>query len=90
MMKTWREQAACRDLDPELFFPASDEDTPKGRGDRDAAKAVCAGCPVRAQCLAFGLDEPVGVWGGLSESERRAVRRGVTVDAPPEPLAPAA
>ena len=66
----WRAQAAFRGMDPELFFPQ--------RGDQrsvNAAKAVCAGCPVRAPCLADGLTTRHGIWGGLSERERRATRR---------------
>jgi WhiB family redox-sensing transcriptional regulator len=66
----WQEDAACahhREVD---FFPA------RGESVRDA-KAVCACCPVRAQCLDFALRLKVahGVWGGLSERERRSLRR---------------
>lgn len=72
----WHAGAACRDEDPELFFPA-------GRGGRptdrqiEEAKAVCAPCPVRSDCLQWALDgEPVeGVWGGTTESERAAMIR---------------
>ena len=71
----WRERAACRDEDPELFFPLSD----KGPGARqaDQAKAVCARCPVRARCLEYALDNGLGhgVFGGLTETERRGLRR---------------
>jgi WhiB family redox-sensing transcriptional regulator len=62
---TWRDRASCRDIDPNLFFPPP--------GDRGAkAKAVCASCPVRRQCLADALDraEPMGIWGGLNTRER--------------------
>jgi WhiB family redox-sensing transcriptional regulator len=64
----WRQLAACRGRDPRVFFPA--------RYDlfaREVAKAVCARCPVRAQCLNAALSAPfdvVGVWGGTTESER--------------------
>jgi hypothetical protein len=66
----WQQDAACvhhREVD---FFPA------RGESVRDA-KAVCAGCPVRVQCLDFALRLKVahGVWGGLSERERRTLRR---------------
>lgn len=65
----WQAQALCAQTDPEAFFPD------KG-GSTRAAKAVCARCPVRAECLAFALenDERFGVWGGLSERERRQLR----------------
>ena len=66
----WRQEAACRDLDTSLFFPASDEDA-------GPAKAVCATCPVRELCLEFALitRQDDGVWGGLDETERRRLRR---------------
>uniref|UniRef100_UPI000CEBDC03 WhiB family transcriptional regulator n=1 Tax=Blastococcus atacamensis TaxID=2070508 RepID=UPI000CEBDC03 len=65
----WRLDALCAETDPEAFFPE------KGGSTRDA-KRVCTGCPVRAQCLEFALanDERFGIWGGLSERERRRVR----------------
>ena len=67
--QSWQEQALCAETDPEAFFPE------KGGSTRDA-KRVCTGCPVRAQCLEFALenDERFGIWGGLSERERRRVR----------------
>ena len=66
----WRALAACRGVDPEIFHP-SDEDDPS------AAKAVCAECPVRESCLehALAVREKHGVWGGLTERERRRVLR---------------
>jgi WhiB family redox-sensing transcriptional regulator len=71
----WRERAACRDEDPELFFPLSD----KGPGARqaDEAKVVCARCPVRERCLGYALDHGLdhGIFGGLTETERRGLRR---------------
>jgi WhiB family redox-sensing transcriptional regulator len=65
----WQEQALCAQTDPEAFFPE------KGGSTRQA-KQVCRNCPVRAECLAYALahDERFGVWGGLSERERRALR----------------
>jgi len=67
--EAWRLDALCAETDPEAFFPE------KGGSTRDAKK-VCTGCPVRAQCLEFALqnDERFGIWGGLSERERRRVR----------------
>ncbi|MGY1690748.1 WhiB family transcriptional regulator [Geodermatophilus sp. SYSU D00697] len=61
--------ALCAETDPEAFFPE------KGGSTREA-KRVCAGCPVRSQCLEFALanDERFGIWGGLSERERRRLR----------------
>ncbi|HRN90538.1 MAG TPA: WhiB family transcriptional regulator [Candidatus Saccharibacteria bacterium] len=65
----WQKDALCAQTDPETFFPE------KGSSVRDAKK-ICAGCEVRAQCLEYALanDERFGVWGGLSERERRNFR----------------
>ncbi len=74
-VRAWRDRAACRDVDPELFYPAA-EDGPSLRAQVTAAKAVCAGCPVRVECLAEALARiPYGVAGGLTEHERRQLRR---------------
>ncbi|NIH87879.1 WhiB family transcriptional regulator [Amycolatopsis granulosa] len=71
----WRTSAACRDEDPELFFPVSE----MGPGARQVAraKAVCASCPVRAECLAYALDAGLdnGIFGGTTEQERRSLIR---------------
>lgn len=66
----WTERASCRGVDPGLFFPARGESLA-------AARAVCAGCPVRRECLEHALAQPekFGVWGGTSERERRVLRR---------------
>lgn len=66
----WREDAACRDLDTDIFFPESDDDA-------DRALEVCASCPVRHECLEFALltRQDDGVWGGMTETERRRLRR---------------
>jgi WhiB family transcriptional regulator, redox-sensing transcriptional regulator len=66
---SWRLEALCAETDPEAFFPE------KGGSTRDA-KRVCSGCSVRAECLEFALanDERFGIWGGLSERERRRLR----------------
>lgn len=70
----WRHRAACRDVDPEVFFPVA-EHGPEYEAQVDGAKAVCAACPVRAACLAWALDAlPYGVAGGLGEAERRQER----------------
>jgi WhiB family redox-sensing transcriptional regulator len=75
MSDDWRDQAACRDEDPELFFPVSE----LGPGARQVAeaKAVCGRCPVQAQCLRYALDAKLGhgVFGGTTEQERRQLVR---------------
>jgi WhiB family redox-sensing transcriptional regulator len=70
----WWEVAACRDRDPELFFPVS---AMPSAADARKAKLICASCPVRPQCLDFALRhaQEQGIWGGLTESERRVLRR---------------
>jgi WhiB family transcriptional regulator, redox-sensing transcriptional regulator len=71
----WWSLAACQGADPELFFPASGKNPV--RAQLAAAKAVCAGCPVQAECLQYALATgPVhGIWGGLTEEERRRRRQ---------------
>lgn len=71
----WRNRAACRDQDPELFFPVSE--VGPGECQVAEAKAVCAGCPVRAECLRFAIEEGLdyGIFGGQTASERRDVVR---------------
>ena len=66
----WQADALCAQTDPEAFFPE------KGGSTRDAKK-VCAACNVRSQCLEYALanDERFGIWGGLSERERRRLRK---------------
>ncbi|MGW1627317.1 WhiB family transcriptional regulator [Streptomyces sp. NPDC002172] len=72
---SWRERAACRDVDPDLFFPIGTAGLTLVQIDE--AKAVCARCPVRELCLQWALDvgQVEGIWGGTTESERRATRR---------------
>jgi WhiB family redox-sensing transcriptional regulator len=66
----WRVSALCSQTDPEAFFPE------KGGSTREA-KAVCRGCEVKQECLEYALDhdERFGIWGGLSERERRKLKR---------------
>lgn len=66
----WQELALCAQTDPEAFFPE------KGGSTREA-KRICAGCEVRSECLEYALahDERFGIWGGLSERERRRLKR---------------
>jgi WhiB family redox-sensing transcriptional regulator len=69
----WQERALCAQTDPEAFFPE------KGGSTREA-KRICQGCEVRAECLEYALahDERFGIWGGLSERERRRLRRAAS------------
>ncbi|PXY25939.1 transcription factor WhiB [Prauserella sp. PE36] len=71
----WSERAACRDEDPELFFPVSDMGP--GAQQTAQAKAICARCPVRAECLRYALESGLdyGIFGGTTERERRALVR---------------
>lgn len=66
----WRDKAKCKGMETELFFPE------RGPGTKEA-KAACQGCIVREVCLDFALanGEKFGIWGGLSERERRRIRR---------------
>ena len=70
---SWQTDALCAQTDPEAFFPE------KGGSTRDA-KRICTTCEVKAQCLDYALqnDERFGIWGGLSERERRRLRRART------------
>jgi WhiB family redox-sensing transcriptional regulator len=69
----WQTDSLCAQTDPEAFFPE------KGGSTRDAKK-ICTSCEVKAQCLEYALqnDERFGIWGGLSERERRRLRRART------------
>ena len=71
----WRHQAACLTEDPELFFPIGN--TGPALLQIEEAKRVCARCDVRDKCLQWALEADHGVWGGLSEDERRALKRRV-------------
>jgi WhiB family redox-sensing transcriptional regulator len=67
---SWRDRGACRGLDPEIFYPLTDEEAVE-------AKIVCGGCGVRQTCLEYALAsrEKEGVWGGATEKERRRIIR---------------
>ncbi|HBX08383.1 MULTISPECIES: WhiB family transcriptional regulator [Candidatus Neomicrothrix] len=71
----WQLEANCLGVDPDLFFPE------RGASTKEA-KAVCKGCVVREDCLEFALQngEKFGIWGGLSERERRRIRRQRALD----------
>ena len=70
MNLSWRQHAACRGIDPNIFYPVSDDEA-------EEAKGICAACPVRQACLEFALAnrERDGVWGGATERERRRIVR---------------
>ncbi|MFF7339979.1 WhiB family transcriptional regulator [Streptomyces sp. NPDC008163] len=74
-MENWRMHAACRDADPDLFFPIGS--TGPALVQVEEAKAVCRHCPVQQECLRWALEnnQDAGVWGGLGENERRALKR---------------
>ena len=67
---SWRQRGACVGLDPDVFYPHTDDEA-------DEAKAICAQCPVRETCLEVALDtrEAEGVWGGTTARERRRLLR---------------
>lgn len=76
---TWREDAACLGADPELFFPGVGKRGGFNTSEFDAkrtAMAICEACPVREPCLAHAVNhpEPLGIWSGTTERERRAIR----------------
>lgn len=65
---TWQEYGLCREVDPDLFFPES--------GTAARARAVCLACEVRVDCLEYAVTRgEVGVWGGTTDDQRRAIRR---------------
>lgn len=68
--RSWMENAACKGMDTEIFFPT------KGRESTAAlARKVCSGCTVQKQCKDYGINERFGFWGGTSVMQRRAIRR---------------
>ena len=68
--QSWRDHAACRGVDPDIFYPVTEEES-------EVAKAICAMCSVRSSCLEHALAgrEKEGVWGGATEKERRRIIR---------------
>ena len=78
----WQQRGLCRATDSEVFFPPAHFEHKPERESREAqAKAICAGCPVKAACLdwALAVREPHGVWGGTSEIERKQILAGKRV-----------
>ena len=78
--ETWRESALCAQTDPEVFFP------PVGGRGGEPARRICRRCPVQTECLEVALARPaegdVGIWGGTSARERRALRAERTTTPP--------
>jgi WhiB family redox-sensing transcriptional regulator len=74
-MDNWRDHAACRHEDPDLFFPIGT--TGPALVQTRQAEAVCGRCPVRDQCLDWAMEtgQTIGIWGGKTEGERRALKR---------------
>ena len=72
MKQLWRQQAACRGLEPAVFYPTGDDEE-----NAEVAKEVCGQCPVREACLehALAVREKEGIWGGCTERERRRILR---------------
>lgn len=89
-MGDWSERAACRDVDPELFFPLGEGDAFASQIRR--ASAVCRRCPSAEACLDYALEthQKDGIWGGLTPKERQSVRRRrlrkAIADAQPNPV----
>jgi WhiB family redox-sensing transcriptional regulator len=79
---SWYHYAACQGKDPELFFPIGT--TGPASLQLGEAKRVCAGCPVQSLCLEWAMLARIdyGVWGGLSEDERRALKRRISRQPP--------
>ena len=71
----WRQEAACRDVDPEIFFPIGTHGPALVQVEQ--AKKICRRCPAVDECLQFALEsgQDAGVWGGTTEDERRSLRR---------------
>ncbi len=72
----WQLQAACRGPQSEVFFPPRQSERKHDRLERERrAKAICGICPVRSDCLSYAMEirESHGIWGGLSESERKSM-----------------
>ncbi|MGB3699567.1 MAG: WhiB family transcriptional regulator [Gordonia sp. (in: high G+C Gram-positive bacteria)] len=77
--RDWPSRARCRDSPVDAFYPPTGESRGLRRRREELAKQVCAECPVRRQCRDYALaaDEPYGVWGGMTETERRRqIHRG--------------
>ena len=71
----WQYEGSCRTMPSEMFFHPDGERGPRRRNRENAAKAICVSCPVIQQCRthALAVQEPYGIWGGLSEDDRLAI-----------------
>ena len=86
---TWQSRAACRDADPELFFPPTDDDTCVLVARQKMAVApICQACPVATECLRWALDtgQDHGLWAATTPTDRRAIRRA-RLSGVPDPVA---
>lgn len=72
----WREQAACKGMDPNIFFPVRGQDS-------RPAKKVCSTCPVKSECFEYGYlyGDKNGIWGGVAERQMRIIRRNRVAEA---------
>jgi WhiB family transcriptional regulator, redox-sensing transcriptional regulator len=79
----WADFGGCTSADPDLFFPESGADT-------SYARSICRSCPVRRQCLDYALEsgQKHGIWGGMTESQRRRLRRHAHPSNPADPAQP--
>ena len=79
-LDSWRHGSACKDTDPDLFFPVGSTGTAVEQ--IATAKSICDSCPVQLNCLSYALhtNQESGVWGGTTEDERRVIRRGIAAD----------
>jgi WhiB family redox-sensing transcriptional regulator len=68
-MAYWQEQANCRGMNPEVFFPV------KGHNVTYDARLICEPCEVKAECLELGFRETIGIWGGTTVRDRRRLRK---------------
>lgn len=77
---TWRDQAACSAHDSSIFFPAGESGA--AAGQIRLAKQICSGCDVSDECLDYAIDtnQVAGIWGGLTEDERRPLRRRILAE----------
>jgi len=76
----WRSRSACRDTDPDVFFPIGS--TGPALEQIETARRICAACTVRDECLEFALatNQEAGIWGGITEEERRKLRKAWLAD----------
>ncbi|WP_433785029.1 WhiB family transcriptional regulator [Actinomycetospora sp. CA-101289] len=81
----WQTRAACHDTDPDLFFPATDDDTSlTTTRARITIAPLCRACPVATECLRWALDtgQDYGLWAATTPTDRRAIRRALGTPAP--------